>query len=126
MNKIGFFDEDFFFSWEDVELINRINLTNYKMIKVNNIFANHYVSQSSVKDYKTEFLKSQNIIYGELLYDYKNQNLRLVKIIRKIMIYFCIIIINFFILRFNISLINLGYLTGIIKFIKYYLKKLFL
>ena len=96
------------------------------MIKVNNIFANHHVSQSSIKDYKTEFLKSQNIIYGELLYDYKNQNLRLVKIIRKIMINFCIIIINFFILRLNISLINLGYLTGIIKFIKYYLKKLFL
>jgi len=126
MNKIGFFDEDFFFSWEDIELMNRINSTNYKMIKVNNIFANHYVSQSSVKDFKTEFLKSLNISYGELLYDYKNQNLRLVKIIRKIIINFCIIIINFFILRLNISLVNLGYLTGIIKFIKYYLKKLLL
>lgn len=126
MKKIGFFDEDFFLYWEDIELIDRINSTNYKILKVNNIFANHYVSQSSIKDNKIEFLKAQNIMYGELLYDYKNKNLRFIKIIRKIMKVSSIICINIFILRLNTSLINLGYLTGIIKFVQYYLRKIFI
>ena len=126
MKKIGFFDEDFFLYWEDIELIDRINLTNYRILKVNNIFANHYISQSSIKDNKTEFLRAQNLIFGELLYDYKNKKLRFIKIIRKIMKVSSIICVNIFILRLKTSLINLGYLTGIIKFVQYYLRKIFL
>ena len=126
MKKIGFFDEDFFLYWEDIELIDRINLTNYRILKVNNIFANHYISQSSIKDNKTEFLRAQNLIFGELLYDYKNKKLRFIKIIRKIIKVSSIISVNIFILRLKSSLINLGYLTGIIKFVKFYLRKIFL
>jgi GT2 family glycosyltransferase len=124
IKKIGFFDEDYFLYWEDIDLIQRINKSNYKMISSSKIYAHHDGSQSSKNDSKVLYLRSKNFTYGEFVYDYKNNKLRFIKIIRKF-------IQNLFLFFFNIirfqlkdSLKNLANLNGILKFIFYYLKKI--
>ena len=124
IKKIGFLDEDFFLYWEDIDLIQRINKSNYKMIFSSKIYAHHDGSQSSKNDSKVSYLRSKNFTYGEFVYDYKNNKLRFIKIIRKF-------IQNLFLFFFNIirfqlkdSLKNLANFNGILKFIFYYLKKI--
>ena len=54
------------------------------MIKVSNAFASHESSNSSEDTYKTRYIRELNFMYGELLYDYKIDKLRLIKIFRKL------------------------------------------
>ncbi len=124
LKKIGFFDEDYFLYWEDIDLIKRINNSKYKMIFSNKIYAHHDGSQSSENNWKVSYLRSKNFTYGELIYDYKNNRLRIIKIIRKF-------IQNLFLFFFNIikfqiqdSFKNLANLNGIINFINFYIRKI--
>ena len=94
------------------------------MIFSSKIYAHHDGSQSSKNDSKVLYLRSKNFTYGEFVYDYKNNKLRFIKIIRKF-------IQNLFLFFFNIirfqlkdSLKNLANFNGILKFIFYYLKKI--
>ena len=123
IKKIGFFDEDYFLYWEDIDLIKRINNSKYKMIFSSKIYAHHDGSQSSENNKKVTYLRSKNFTYGELVFDYKNNKLRIIKIIRKF-------IKNLFLFFFNIikfqikdSFKNLANLNGIIKFINFYIRK---
>ena len=126
LNKIGFFDEDFFLYWEDVALIKKINKLKYKMALVKNASAIHKDSQSSEKNLKTDFIRVSNYTYGELLFDYKEKRIRFIKILRKLTqnIIFFFFHIVFFQLKkaFN----NFARLIGTIKFVKYYIYKSFL
>lgn len=123
IKRIKFFDDDYFLYWEDVDLINRINSSGYKMVKLINVYAKHLSSRSSKNDFKTSFLRTSNYTFGEFLFDYKNDNLRFLKIFRKffqniITIFFMTILLNF-----RVSFNRLFQLIGIIKFISYYIKK---
>ncbi len=125
IKKLGLFDEDYFLYWEDIDLINRINKSKYKMIKANNIIAKHYGSQSSINNNRIIYIRSKNFTYGEFLYDFKNNKLRFIKLVRKL-------IQNFFLFFFNIikfqlkdCLKNLANLNGILKFIFYFLKNIY-
>lgn len=124
IKEIGLFDEDYFLYWEDIDLMKRVNQSKYRMILANNIFADHEGSQSTINNNKIIYLRSKNFTYGEFVYDLKNNKLRFIKVIRKL-------IQNFFLFFFNIirfqlkeSLKNLANLNGILKFIFYYLKNL--
>ncbi len=122
IKEIGLFDEDYFLYWEDIDLMKRINISNFKMILANNIFAEHEGGRSTINQDKITYLRSKNFTYGEFVYDLKNNKLRSIKVIRKS-------IQNLFLFFFNImkfqlkgSLKNLANLNGILKFIFYYLK----
>ncbi len=123
LNKIGFFDEDYFLYWEDIDLMKKVNISKYKMVVVNYIFAKHMSSQSSENNFKTEFLRSSNFIYGELIFDYKHKKLRLIKILRKILQNLIFFFFNLIKFQLKKSFINLSITFGIIKFTLYYLKK---
>jgi len=123
LKKIGFFDEDYFLYWEDIDLIKKINDSNYKMAIANNIFAKHDSSQSSENTMRIRFLRQSNFIYGELLYDFKHKKLRKIKIIRKLLQNSFLFFFNIFIFQLKVGLINLAHLIGVCKFIFYYLKK---
>ncbi len=124
MKKIGFFDEDYFLYWEDIDLIQRINNSKYKMIYSSKIYAHHDGSQSSENNRKVSYLRSKHFTYGELIYDYKNNKLRIIKIIRKFIQNLFLFFFN--IIRFQIksSFNNLAKLNGIIKFINFYIRKI--
>ena len=123
LKKIGFFDEDYFLYWEDIDLMKKVNSFKYKMVVMNNVFAKHMSSQSSENNFKTEYLRRSNFIYGELVFDYKHRKLRFIKIFRKFLqnlVFFFFNIVKF---QLKKSFINLSIIFGIFKFILYYLKK---
>ena len=121
LKKIGFFDEDFFLYWEDIYLMKKINNTDYKMLVAKNVYAKHEGGKSSVNSPEVNYIRNQNFIFGEFLYDFKVKKLRFIKIVRKFFQ-------NFFLFFFNIvkfelkeSKNNLAKVHGIFKFILFYL-----
>jgi len=123
LKTIGFFDEDYFLYWEDIDLMNKINKSKYKMVLANNIYAKHSSNQSSANSLKTLYFRTSNFIYGELVYDLKHKRLRLIKILRKIIQNFFLFFFNIIKIQLKESLKNFFNLCGVIKFILFYLKK---
>ena len=124
LNKIGFFDEDFFLYWEDIFLMRKINLSNYKMIKVNNSYANHDGSKSSIDNKRTKYIRDVNFMYGELLYDYKVGKLRLVKVCRKVIQNLLLFFFNITVFQLKEVLKCISKMHGVLKFIKFYFMSL--
>ena len=54
--KFNFYDEDFFFFWNDIDLIKRINNSKFQMAIANKSYAKHNMSSSS-KKYIYKFFK---------------------------------------------------------------------
>ncbi len=121
IKKIGFFDNDFFLYWEDIYLMNKIQKSKYKMAYIDNIHAFHKGENSSIKNYKIDFIRWSNYRFGEYLYDYKSNKFKWIKIIRRFLLNILCILINLIIFRYNKLNKNLADLTGIFKFIKFYL-----
>ena len=65
-----------------------------------NAKVNHDSSTSSSRNYKIEYIRLLNFIYGEFVYDYKLNKLRFIKIFRKL-------IQNIFLFIFNILFFQL-------------------
>ena len=124
VRKIKFFDEDYFLYWNDEDLMERVKKSPYKMIQVSKAKAVHESSKSSVENFRVKFLRSKHFKLGELLFDYKFNKLRIVKIFRQIIQSF--VKLTFFTLLFNKEKIvaNLGYLVGILNFLVFYIKKI--
>ncbi|MDA9150270.1 hypothetical protein N9N75_01140 [Candidatus Pelagibacter sp.] len=125
MKKIGFFDEDYFLYWEDIDLINRIKQSKYYMLQANNVNFEHHSSSSSEDTDEIAMIRNKNYIYGEFLYDYKNNKLKIHKILRKIFQNIFLFFFNILIFRIKHSKINAAKLLGINKFIFFYLRKNF-
>ena len=85
VRKLGFFDENFFLYWEDVDLMERVQSSKFKMIKVLNSYAKHYGGKSTVEDYKTKITRQTNFKYGEFIFDLKYKRLRILKIVRTLL-----------------------------------------
>ena len=119
LNKIGFFDEDFFLYWEDIFLMNKVNSTEYKMYIANFIHANHEGSKSSENSLKTDYVRISNFVYGELIYDYKLNKLRYIKVFRKLFQNFLLFFIYLGSLQFKKIFICISKLKGIFKFLNY-------
>jgi len=124
LNKIGFFDEDFFLYWEDIFLERKINLTKYKMAMALNALVKHDGSNSSENTYKTDFVRFSNFLYGELVYDFKLKKLRFIKIFRKLMQNIILFIFNILFFQLKGSLKNIAYIIGILKFTIFYMGKI--
>ena len=125
VKKVGLFDEDYFLYWEDIQLMEKINNSKFKMVFANNIFDNNIISKSTVKNRKIDFIRNMNFIYGELVFDYKQKKLRFIKIFRKFIQNFILFIFNIIFFQLNNVYISLSKIFGILKFIKFYLKKLY-
>lgn len=123
LNKIGFFDEDFFLYWEDVFLEKKINSSNYKMAVVTNAFVKHDSSQSSEKNFKIDFIRYSNFIYGELVYEFKLNKLRFLKVFRKLFQNIFLFIFNILIFQLKEAFKNIALINGILKFAFFYLRK---
>lgn len=124
VRKIKFFDEDYFLYWNDEDLMERVKKSPYKMIQVSKAKAVHESSKSSIENFRVKFLRSKHFKLGELLFDYKFNKLRIVKIFRQIIQ--SLIKLIFFTLLLNKEKIvaNLGYLVGILNFLLFYIKKI--
>ena len=124
LKKIGFFDEDFFLFWEDIFLMRKINLSKLKMVEVFNAYVIHYGGESSIKNYKVNFIRNLNFKYGELLFDFKIKKFRNLKMIRQIIQNIIYLFLNLFFFNKEKLLNNISNILGIFKFILFYLKKI--
>jgi len=123
LKNIGFFDEDFFLYWEDMLLMKKVNLNKLKMLKVPTAYAIHSGGQSSIDNYKVNFIRNLNFKYGEFVFDLKNKNFRILKLTRQILQNIFYFLFNFSFYRKEKFLNNLSNLLGIFKFIVYCFKK---
>ena len=123
MIKFVFYDEDFFFFWTDVDLIKRVNRSNFKMVISNNSHAKHFMSASSETTIYVNFLREKSYKLGEFIFDYKYDNVRFLKIFRQFFQSFLKSLIFMILLNKKKFLKNFGYFCGIIEFVIYLIKK---
>lgn len=121
--KIGMFDEDFFFYWEDVELSKRIENTRYKIFISRKAKITHKNSNSTINTLSIYFIRNKNFIFGELLFDYKMNNLKKIKIVRKLLLHTIYAFFYFFLLNRRKLIFNIANIFGIFSFINFNLKK---
>ena len=114
--NINMFDENFFFYWEDVDISNRIQKSNYKIYINHNSKAVHTWSSTKF-NLQTFYVKETNFKYGELFYQYKNNKLKYIKILRQPFTLFFLSLLYLISLNPKKSLSNLFRIYGIIKFI---------
>ena len=115
--KIGMFDRNFFFYWEDIDLSYRIRNSNYNIYINLKSKAYHSSSTSSNNTLKTLIIRYVNFKFGEYLFTYKIKKLRTLKIIRQIFTYPIYSLFYFLLLQLNISLKYFCYFIGIFKFL---------
>ena len=119
VKQISFFDEDFFLYWEDKDLMERINKSNFKMIQILNSFVIHDGGKSTLDSTRVKFIRRINFKYGELLFDLKHKKLRIIKILRQIFQNIIFIPLNLITLNKSKIIENISQLLGILKFIKF-------
>ncbi len=123
VRKIGFFDENFFLYWEDIDLMERVKNSKFKMIKVLNSYAKHYGGKSTVENYKTKIIRQTNFKYGEFIFDLKYKKLRLLKIVRTLLQSVFFIPVYLIIYDSNKLISYFSKIIGTLKFIIFYFSK---
>ena len=121
--KFNFYDEDFFFFWNDIDLIRRINNSKFQMVIANKSYAKHNMSSSSKKNTYISFLREKSFKYGELVFDYKHNNLRFIKILRQFIQSFVGIFLGLLIMDKKKIITKLGYFFGILSFLTYMINR---
>ena len=119
VRQVGFFDEDFFLYWEDKDLMERINKSNFKMIQVFNSFVLHDGGKSTLDSTKIRFIRRINFKYGELLFDLKHKKFRIIKIFRQFFQNILLLPLNIIIFNKSKIIENISQFLGILKFIKF-------
>ena len=114
--KIKMFDENFFFYWEDVDLSNRVQKSKYQIYINHNSKAVHTWSSTKF-NLQSFFIKKTNFKYGEFLYQYKNNKLKYIKILRQPISLFFNSLIYLILFDPKKALGNLFNIFGIVKFI---------
>ena len=92
------------------------------MAIVNNIYAIHNSSQSSINNLSTLFIREKNFLYGELLYDLKTKKLRNVKILRKLVQNIILFFFNIFTFQLQVVVKNFAKIVGVLKFLVFITK----
>ena len=92
------------------------------MLLTNNALASHDSSNSSINTMKINFIRNKNFMYGELVYDYKLNKLRKLKIIRKLLQNIMFFFFNSLLFKLKHALINFANIMGIFKFFKFCIK----
>ena len=90
--KIGMFDEQFFFYWEDVDLCRTIEKNNFKIYLNMSAYANHVGEKSVKENLKSFIIRKVYFKYGELIFQLKYNKLKKIKIIREPIKFFLLII----------------------------------
>ena len=114
--KIKMFDENFFFYWEDVDLSNRIQKSKYQIYINHNSKALHTWSSTKF-NLQSFFIKKTNFKYGEFLYQYKNNKLKSIKILRQPVSLFLNSLIYLVLFNPKKALENFFNIFGIVKFV---------
>lgn len=120
--NLGCFDENYFFYWEDIDLSARITFSKYKIFKNQSVKAIHLSGSSTSTSLKTFYIRNVNFKFGEYLFQFKNNNLKIIKVIREPLIFIVKFIFFTFLLSKKKALSNLFNFLGLVKFYLFYFK----
>ena len=121
--KIGMFDEQFFFYWEDVDLCRTIEKNKFKIYLDMSANANHVGEKSVKENLKSFIIRKVYFKYGELIFQSKCNKLKKIKIIREPIKF---ILQSFFFsltFQFKKTLETLCFIYAIMKFLVIFKKK---
>ena len=94
------------------------------MAVVFNSTVKHDSSQSSERNYKTDYIRFSNFIYGELIFEFKLNKLRFLKVFRKLIQNIFLFIFNILIFQLKDAFKNIALISGILKFVIFYIKRI--
>ena len=120
--NLGCFDENYFFYWEDIDLSSRITLSKYKIFKNQSVKVIHISGSSTSTSLKTFYIRNVNFKFGEYLFQFKNNDLKIIKVIREPLTLIIKFIFFTFLLSKKKALSNLFNLLGLVKFYLFYFR----
>ena len=120
--NLGCFDENYFFYWEDIDLSSRITLSKYKIFKNQSVKVIHISGSSTSTSLKTFYIRNVNFKFGEYLFQFKNNDLKIIKILREPLTFIIKFIFFTFLLSKKKALTNLFNLLGLVKFYLFYFR----
>jgi len=120
--NLGCFDENYFFYWEDIDLSSRITLSKYKIFKNQSVKVIHISGSSTSTSLKTFYIRNVNFKFGEYLFQFKNNDLKIIKILREPLTFIIKFIFFTFLLSKKKALSNLFNFLGLAKFYLFYFR----
>ena len=119
INKIGFFDNNFFMYFEDTDLCDRIISSGYEVIETSEAYCTHYKGISSSSSIIYSFRTMTAFKFSEIYYFSKYQKKYVLRIYLHLFDYLFRLFINIFLFNKKKVYTNLFRIIGIVKFFFY-------
>lgn len=119
IKKIGFFDENFFMFFEDVDLCDRLKKNNFEIIETPTAICHHHQDTTFPKSIKHLYITITSYKFSELYYFSKHNYRHVLRVYIHSFDYFFRFILNIFLFNKKKILTNLFRLIGIIRYIFY-------
>ena len=119
IKKIGFFDNNYFMYFEDVDLCDRIKKFGFKIIETPTSFCYHYKESSKIISFKNSYITISSFKFSEIYYFSKYEYKYRLRIYFHSFEYFLRIFLNIFLFNKAKTLTNIFRLIGIIRFLFY-------
>ena len=119
IDKIGFFDNNYFMYFEDTDLCDRVREAGHEIIETSDSYCTHYKAISSSNTLKYAFRTITAFKFSELYYFSKYEKKYIFRIYIHLFDYLFRFIINIFLLNKKKIYTNLFRIIGILKFFFY-------
>tara|TARA_B100000787_G_scaffold115421_1_gene86106 strand:+ start:4579 stop:5523 length:945 start_codon:yes stop_codon:yes gene_type:complete len=125
INKIGFFDNNYFMYFEDTDLCDRVITSGHEIIETSDSYCTHYKAISSSNSLRYAFRTMTAFKFSELYYFSKYERKYVIRIYIHLFDYLFRFVINIFLLNKKKVYTNLFRIIGILKFLFYQKKTKF-
>jgi len=125
INKIGFFDNNYFMYFEDTDLCDRVITSGHEIIETSDSYCTHYKGISSSNSLSYAFRTMTAFKFSELYYFSKYERKYVLRIYIHLFDYLFRFVINIFLFNKKKVYTNLFRIIGILKFLFYQKKTKF-
>jgi len=125
IKKIGFFDNNFFMYFEDIDLCDRIKEAGFEIIETPSSFCHHHKGSSNTKSFNSSYIAISSFKFSEIYYFSKFGYKYTMRIYLHTFDYFLRIFSNILLFNKNKIFTNIFRLIGILRFVFYKKKSKF-
>ena len=125
IKKIGFFDNNFFMYFEDIDLCDRIKEAGFEIIETPSSFCHHHKGSSNIKSFNSSYITISSFKFSEIYYFSKFGYKYTMRIYLHAFDYFLRIFSNILLFNKNKIFTNTFRLIGILRFVFYKKKSKF-
>jgi N-acetylglucosaminyl-diphospho-decaprenol L-rhamnosyltransferase len=125
IKKIGFFDNNFFMYFEDVDLCDRIKDAGFEIIETPSSFCFHHKGISNIGSFKSSYIAISSFKFSEIYYFSKFGYKYTLRIYLHSLDYILRIFLNIFLFNKNKIFTNIFRLIGVVRFLFYKKKSKF-